>query len=159
MMQIQDVGRSHAGASARNAQPRPHIFAARDRCDIATERMRCVRDSRYKYIRNFLPGIPYMQPNPYKEQEYPTWNLVKQLGREGKLNAVQSLFLADHKPVEELYDLQSDPHEVVNLAGQAAQKPRLLAMRKLIDDWIAETGDKGALMEDPVEIYQSYFAK
>ena len=32
-------------------------------------------------------------------------------------------------------------------------------MRKLQDDWIAETGDKGNIMEDPVEIYQNYFKK
>jgi arylsulfatase A-like enzyme len=144
---------------ARNAEARPYIFAARDRCDIATERMRCVRDARYKYIRNFLPGIPYMQPNPYKEKEYPTWNLVKELYKQGKLNSVQSLFPADHKPVEELYDVQEDPHEVNNLAAAPGQQPRLLAMRKLLDNWIAETGDKGDVMENPVDIYESYFGK
>jgi N-sulfoglucosamine sulfohydrolase len=142
---------------AEDHRRREMIFAARDRCDTATERMRCVRDSRYKYIRNFLPAIPYMQSNPYKEKEYPTWNLVKQLHREGKLNAVQSLFAADHKPVEELYDLQSDPHEVRNLAANSAQQDRLLSMRKTLDAWIAETGDKGYIMEDPVEIHGSYF--
>jgi hypothetical protein len=98
-----------------------------------------------------------MQPNPYKEKEYPTWNLVKQLYKEGKLDQVQSLFLADHKPVEELYDVQSDPHEVNNLASDKVHRERLLAMRKLVDDWIAETNDKGNIMENPVDIYESYF--
>lgn len=140
-------------------KPRPHIFAARDRCDIATERMRCVRDSRYKYIRNFLPAIPYMQANPYKEKEYPTWNLVKQLKVEGKLNATQLLFTADAKPVEELYDLDTDPHEVRNLAADSSQAERLSRMRRTLDSWIAEVGDQGAVMEDPVEIYESYFSK
>jgi arylsulfatase A-like enzyme len=142
---------------ARGYQGRPHQFAARDRCDIATERMRCVFDARYKYIRNFLPGIPYMQANPYKEKEYPTWNLVKELHTAGKLNTVQSLFAAPSKPVEELFDLENDPHEVNNLARDAAQAERLLAMRKLVDDWVKETGDHGATMEDPVDIYRSYF--
>jgi arylsulfatase A-like enzyme len=142
-----------------SAPKRDYIYAARDRCDIAIERMRCVRDLRYKYIRNFLPGIPYMQPNPYKEKEYPTWNLVKQLHREGKLNDVQSLFAAGHKPVEELYDLQADPHEVRNLAAEGSQRSRLLAMRKLVDDWMVETRDRGGVMEDPVAIYESYFKK
>lgn len=147
-------GRDFLGDTPR----RTHIFAARDRCDIATERMRCVRDSRYKYIKNFLPAIPYMQRNPYKEKEYPTWNLVKQLHREGKLNPIQSLFAAESKPVEELYDLQQDPHEVRNLAGEPAHNDRLLAMRRMVDDWIVETGDKGNLMEDPVEIYRYFNA-
>lgn len=142
---------------AKNAQPREHIFAARDRCDIATERMRCVRDRRYKYIRNYLPGIPYMQPNPYKEKEYPTWNLVKQLNKEGKLTPIQALFAAESKPVEELYDLASDPHEVRNLAKDGAQADRLRSMRTLLDNWVSETRDQGYIMENPVEVYENYF--
>ncbi|MFN7938090.1 MAG: sulfatase [Bryobacteraceae bacterium] len=144
---------------AANHTPRTRIFAARDRCDTAIERMRCVVDARYKYIRNFLPGIPYMQPNPYKEREYPTWNLVKQLHAEGKLNAVQSLFAAPSKPVEELYDLQNDPHEVANLAAAGEHASRLKAMRAELDGWLAEVGDYGVRMEDPVAIYESYFGK
>jgi arylsulfatase A-like enzyme len=144
---------------ARDARPRTHIYAARDRCDIAIERMRCVLDARYKYIRNFLPGIPYMQPNPYKEREYATWGLVKRLRAEGKLDAVQSLFAADSKPVEEFYDLASDPHEVRNLAGAPEHAERVAAMSKLLDQWIADTGDHGRFMEDPVPVYRDYFKK
>jgi arylsulfatase A-like enzyme len=143
---------------APDAKPREHIFAARDRCDIATERMRCVRDSRYKYIRNFLPGIPYMQPNPYKEEQYATWNLLKRLKAENRLNDAQILFTAASKPVEELYDLQSDPHEIRNLAKDSGHAARLKAMRTLVDDWVKDTGDQGHIMEDPVPIYDSYFA-
>jgi arylsulfatase A-like enzyme len=138
---------------------RDHIFAARDRCDTATERMRCVRDSRWKYIRNYLPAIPYMQSNPYKEEQYPTWNLTKRLYKEGKLNAVQSLFAAESKPIEELYDLQADPHEINNLAKAPEQTDRLKRMRGMLDNWVRETSDQGYIMEDPVEIYRSYYKK
>jgi N-sulfoglucosamine sulfohydrolase len=141
------------------AAPREHIFAARDRCDIATERMRCVRDKQFKYIKNYLPAIPYQQANPYKEKEYATWNLLKQLNAEGKLNAVQARFAAGSKPVEELYDLAADPHEVNNLTGSSEHAARLTAMRKLVDDWVVETGDQGGVMEDPVAIYRSYYGK
>jgi arylsulfatase A-like enzyme len=141
------------------AEPRTHIFAARDRCDVATERMRCVRDRQFKYIKNYLPAIPYQQTNPYKEKEYPTWNLLKQLKAEGKLNATQALFAAPAKPIEELYDLAADPHEVNNLAASPAHEPRLVAMRKLVDDWVVATGDQGAVMEDPVAIHRGYFGK
>jgi N-sulfoglucosamine sulfohydrolase len=138
--------------------PEPEfLFSTRDRCDIAIERMRCVRGRRWKYIRNFLPAIPYMQRNPYKERDYPTWNLVKKLKAEGKLNPVQALFAADSKPVEELYDLQNDPHEIRNLASDPSRKDRLLAMRQRLDEWIERTGDQGAAMEDPVAIYRDYF--
>jgi len=144
---------------APGTRGRDRLFAARDRCDIAIERMRCLVEPRYKYIRNFLPGIPYMQANPYKEKQYPTWNLVKQLKAEGKLTPEQALFAADHKPVEELYDLENDPHEVRNLAADAAHNERLRAMRKLLDECIEQTGDQGRIMEDPVPIYENYFGK
>ncbi len=139
---------------APNGDPRTHIFAARDRCGIANDRMRCVRDREFKYIKNWMPQVPYMQANPYKEGEYPTWNLVKRLAAEGKLNAAQRRFAAASKPVEELYDLKADPDEVRNLADDPAQRGRLLAMRKLVDDWVANTGDQGAVMEDPVTYHQ-----
>lgn len=141
----------------KGTKPRSHIFAARDRCDTAIERMRCVRGRRYKYIRNFLPGIPYMQRNPYKEKEYPTWNLVKQLKAQGKLNKLQALFAAEEKPIEELYDLQLDPHEVRNVSSDPSHVEHLKSMRKLVDDWIIETRDQGNIMEDPVKICESYF--
>jgi arylsulfatase A-like enzyme len=148
------VGRNILDPRSREPE---FLISARDRCDIAIDRMRCVRERRWKYIRNFLPGIPYMQRNPYKERDYPTWNLVKKLKAEGKLDAVQSLFAADGKPVEELYDLQADPHEIRNLAADPAQKERLLTMRRRLDDWVVRSGDQGAIMEDPVPIYHDYF--
>src|SRR3954454_2358569 len=36
-------------------------------------------------------------------------------------------------------------------ATGGAHADRLASMRKLVDNWISETGDKGNLMEDPVE--------
>jgi N-sulfoglucosamine sulfohydrolase len=144
---------------AANHQPREHVFAARDRADISFERMRAVRTRRYNYIRNFLPGLPYMQPNPYKEREYPTWNLVKQLKAAGRLNAAQSLFAADSKPVEELYDLAADPHEVHNLASDPAHAATLDELRRALDEWIVNTKDQGATFEDPLPVYRSYFGK
>src|SRR4029077_10683087 len=94
---------------------REYVFALRDRMDISTDRMRAVRTKQFKYIRNYYPMIPYMQHNPYKEENYPTWNLVTHLNKQGKLNREQALFAAEAKPVEELFDLQADPDEVHNL--------------------------------------------
>jgi N-sulfoglucosamine sulfohydrolase len=85
-----------------NYQPRDHVFALRDRMDISIDRMRAVRTRQYKYIRNYYPAIPYMQPNPYKEGSYPTWNLVKDWNKQGKLNPQQALFATAVKPIEEL---------------------------------------------------------
>ena len=53
------------------AKPRECIFTARDRCDMTVDRIRAARDSRYKYIRNFMPERPYTQWNEYIEHSIP----------------------------------------------------------------------------------------
>ncbi len=107
-------------------------------------------------FRNYLPAIPYMQTNPYKEAEYPTWNLVKEWCREGKLNAAQALFAAPEKPFEELYDLRADPDEVRNLAKDPKQKETLVELRTLVDGFVREN-DQRVVYEDPLDIYRGYY--
>jgi arylsulfatase A-like enzyme len=141
---------------APGATPRSHIFAARDRMDESTDRMRAVRTPQWKYIRNYFPGVPYMQRNAYKENQYPTWNLVKQLAKEGRLAPEAALFAAERKPVEELFDLAADPHEVRNLALDPRHTAKLRELRGLVDKWVVESGDQGGAMEDPLDIFRGY---
>lgn len=133
------------------------VFAARDRCDVAVDRIRCVRTSRYKYIRNYLPGVPYMQANPYMERSYPVWAEIKRLDEAGRLTAAQALFAAARKPIEELYDLSDDPDEVHNLAADPAMRATRDLLRARLDHWVKETGDRGGLFEDPLDVFDSYF--
>lgn len=44
-------------------------------------------------------------------------------------------------PPEQLFDLESDPDQRVNLAGEAAYRPQLLQARELLDLWTFQTGD------------------
>lgn len=125
---------------------RKYVFAARDRMDEAYDRIRCVRDKRYKYIRNFHPELPYAQRIDYMEQ-MPTTRIWREFNAEGKLNAAQKLWFAKAKPPEELYDLRADPHELNNLAGHRAHRARLSELRDALDRWIVETGDLGAVAE------------
>lgn len=136
--------------------PRSHIFAARDRMDISIDRMRAVRTPEFKYIRNYFPGTPYMQKNPYKEGEYPTWNLVKKWNQEGKLNQAQALFAASEKPIEELFDLKADPDEVHNLASDPKHRQVLQKLRGLVDTFVTGN-DQRVVSEDPVDVYRGYY--
>jgi hypothetical protein len=94
-----------------------------------------------------MPDRPYMQPNTYKESQYPVWNMLKELKAEGKLTLEQALFTADRRPPEELYNLQTDPHEVKNLVNSPEQAAVLNELRGVLDKWIAETKDQGAIPE------------
>ncbi len=137
---------------ANDYQPREYAFSARDRCDETVDRMRCVRSERFKYIRNFLPERPYLQPNRYKDNK-PIIKAMRRLHAEGKLNAAQSRIMADSRPTEELYDLQTDPFELNNLVADPKFEKVLDKMRTALADWIKHTGDRG--MKPEGQMYDS----
>ena len=130
----------------KTAPPRKYIFAARDRMDETPDRIRAVRSERFKYIRNFRPELPYAQQISYMELS-PTMQEWRRLNGEGKLLGPQKLFFAPTKPREELYDLDTDPHEINNLAEHPAQVATLQEMRAALDRWMVETKDLGAIPE------------
>lgn len=137
----------------RAASPREYVFGARDRCDETVFRFRTVCDRRYRYIRNFTPDRPLLQTNQYKAKQYPVWNLLPELNAAGKLNAVQAALCAPTMPPEEFYDLQADPHQIVNLAKseKSEHQAALLRLRAALEKWIDETNDQGKQME-PAEV-------
>ena len=124
--------------------PREYVFGTRDRCDTTVLRIRSVRDARYRYLRNFTPEVPFLGPNNYKETHYPVWNLLKELHATGQLTPAQELFCQPRMPEEELYDLESDPHQIHNLAASQmpADQAELKRMRAELAQWMMETGDK-----------------
>ncbi len=127
--------------------PRRYVFGARDRCDETTFRFRTVRDQRFRLIHNFTPDRPFLQANQYKARSYPLWNLLPQLHAQGLLTPEQAVLCAPHMPEEELYDLQTDPHETRNLVGQAEHQATLDRLRQALDEWIESTHDQGRLPE------------
>lgn len=131
---------------------REYIIAARDRCDESVEYIRSVRDQQFKYVKNFMPDIPYTQPNKYKEAYYPMWLLMRKLKDEGKLNADQLKFWDDFKPKEELYDITTDPYELNNLASDPGFEKVLLKMRVRLRNWQNSTNDLGMHSEDSVSL-------
>ncbi len=131
----------------KRAKDRQYIYAARDRMDETFDRIRAVRDTRYKYIRNFYPDLPYAQRISYNE-ENPTMQAWRRLHAEGKLTGAPALFFAPIKPIEELYDTQADPDEVKNLADDRKYQKVLQRMRDALGKWIAETKDLGEYPEE-----------
>ncbi|MGB1130492.1 MAG: sulfatase family protein [Haloferula sp.] len=128
------------------AKPRDYVVFARDRCDETVDRIRGIRRGRYKYIRNFHPRRPYLQPCAYKDHK-PWMQSLRDLSKAGKLNATQSLLLAETRPTEELYDLSIDPFEIDNLAAQPDHNEQLEEFRKLLAQWESESNDRGRTPE------------
>jgi len=138
-------GEAFMGPQAK--APRQYVYFFRDRADERPDAFRAVRDQRYRYIRNFLNDRPLLQPNKYKERQYPVWNLLKELNAQGKLKPEQAALCAPSRAAEELYDLQADPHETKNLASDPAHADTLKRMRKALEEWIEQTNDQGRALE------------
>ena len=72
---------------------------------------------------------------------------LRQLYAEGKLNAVQSLIMAETRPDEELYHLSEDRWEIRNLAEDPKHLDKLREMRAILGNWIIESDDQGRFPE------------
>jgi hypothetical protein len=90
---------------------------------------------------------PYLQPQYRDGREY--MKVLKELYRNGQLNEVQSHFVSDERPAEELYDLKNDPHETNNLIHSMDREHAIVLaeLRDTLYRWILETDDKGRFPE------------
>jgi N-sulfoglucosamine sulfohydrolase len=130
----------------KSAVPRKYVFGARDRVDEALDLSRSARDSRYLYVRNFMPDLSWNAPEGYSDQLALRRQITKLAG-EGKLNAAQLTYAAPRKPVEALYDTEKDPWQLTNLAGAPEHQQTLERFRKELRKWQIETRDYGFMHE------------
>ncbi len=130
---------------------RAYIYGARDRMDERYDIIRSVRDKRFRYIRNYEPLKTYYQYMNTPEKGA-TMQEIRRLADAGKLPPGAALFLADRKPVEELYDLREDPHEVHNLADDPRHAKRVEKMRAVHLQWVQDTKDLGLIPEAEIGI-------
>jgi arylsulfatase A-like enzyme len=131
----------------QKGRERDYIFAAKDRMDPAIDTARAVRDKRFKYIRNYRPEKPFVQFIPYRNQMGLMRELLR-MEKEGGLDEVQSLWFRKVKPIEELYDTDTDPFEVDNLADLPDLQSKLEELRTAHETWARETADLGMIPED-----------
>jgi N-sulfoglucosamine sulfohydrolase len=122
------------------AEPRKYVHAHRDFMDETLDRVRSVRDGKFRYIRNFMPELPYAQNIAYMELGG-TMKAWRKANADGTLNDVQKQFFAEKKPAEELYDCEADPFDTRNLAGSKEHAEKLAELRAEMDRWLKSTND------------------
>lgn len=106
--------------------------------------IRAVRTPRWKYIRNLRPDAEHhTHIDRGKSADgsgyWQSW-VEKATSDSSSAAIVESYF---HRPAEELYDLENDPHELVNLAGDERYVETLAGLRAEVDEWMREQGDEG----------------
>lgn len=125
---------------------RKFIHGARDRIDERFDMVRTVRSRTHRYVRNLMPWRPTLQHVVYGEQNE-TMKELRRLAKSGDLPAESSQWFTSPRAAEELYDLESDPWELVNLAGSPAHQATLKALSDECDRWQIEARDAHLLPE------------
>ena len=99
--------------------------------------MRSVRDERYKLIVNYLSD----QPFPAKAVDGdPAWKEAQQEKFAGTpVGKVFDRYV--HRPRLELYDLDHDPHEFVNLADEPTYQSVVRRLQEALTRWQQQTHD------------------
>ena len=129
-------------------KPREHIFAARlyhgndvftpDTKASTFDLSRCVRNSKYKLIYNLTPKMEYW---PVDSSGDPGWQEILAAHKAGSLKPEHDrAYFQTPRPVLELFDLDTDPGELQNLAGKPEYKDVQLTLmaalqEKLITDF------------------------
>lgn len=136
----------HAFAGKFQTEPQPFIYGFRGRMDERIDTVRSVTDGRFVYLRNYMPHLSQAQHVTY-QFETPTTRVWRKAFDEGKLTPEQSVFWKEPKAAEELYDLQSDPDEVHNLAAAPEHAETLTKMRAAQENLALKIRDVGLLPE------------
>jgi hypothetical protein len=143
----------------------PYLYGASDRVDEGFELARSIRNKEFLYIRNFLPHLPLLQPNYYTDhseimQELNRIRMVSNMDHNpvtgiselikvsGKdsampLTAPQQNLFAPRRAVEELYDVENDPHQIRNLMTDSTYKEVVEDFRKTLRYEIIKNADTG----------------
>jgi N-sulfoglucosamine sulfohydrolase len=136
-------GRIFLGPKAE-AEPQ-YAFSFRERMDERMDSSRAIRDKKYLYIRNSMPFVPHGQHLNYLwlMQATKSWEAAH---RAKRTNEVTGRFF-EPKAIDELYDVEADPDNVVNLAGNPEHQERLKTMKAKLREWQLSIFDSGLLPE------------
>ncbi|MEW6303626.1 MAG: sulfatase [Verrucomicrobiota bacterium] len=127
---------------------RQYVYAERHWHDYEAQ-LRAIRSPRYKYIRNAYPEAPNSPPADAVRSL--TYRAMQQLRDANKLTPEQMACFLKPRPVEELYDLDSDPFELKNLAGSVHHAKTLAQLRDALFAWQRATNDEISERRTPDE--------
>ena len=139
-------GKAFLGAK-KSKQKREYLFTASDRFDEHPDRIRAVKNKRFKYIRNYNIDKPHALAVGYRTQMKLMQHLNK-LNESNMLSPQQKLWFQVPKNPEEFYDLKEDPFELNNLISEKKYSIEIDNLKNKLGNWIKEINDLGHLTEN-----------
>jgi N-sulfoglucosamine sulfohydrolase len=153
--------RSILGIAAGGSAPgRDNVFLERERHanvrkgDLSYP-VRAVRTDEWLYIRNLRPdrwpaGDPemYVAVGPYGDIDGGLSKTLLLARRNDPAIAPFFALATAKRPAEELYDLQADPGQLMNVAAEAKHGAIKARLRQMLDEWMRTTGDPRATTDD-----------
>ena len=111
------------------------------------EPIRAIRTRYHKLIRNFEPGTG--------------WQIAADIVYTPTVEVMRQQLLDFPRPEYELYDLQADPVERNNLAGQAQIAEIEAQLKRQLDDWLRAANDRilDGVVPAPVGYWEHFLAK
>jgi N-sulfoglucosamine sulfohydrolase len=142
-------GRSFLGPHAVPATERRHVVGMRDRMDELEGHGRSLVDARHRYVRNVAPWVPGDDLPDYATGVAITREL-RAGAAAGTLPPAADWFTRPWRLAEELYDLERDPDEIMNIAAGTPAEEVAATVSRLRADlraWMRDTRDTGVLPE------------
>ncbi len=134
--------------TGEKSEHRSHVFAVHNNVPEGRPYpIRAVRTARHKLILNLAPAGGYHEKHLMDIDREDYWKSWQEAAAAGDAKARQAIDLYVKRPPVELYDCDSDPWELTNLAD----KPELADLRadltKRLRQWMAQQNDAGAALD------------
>lgn len=104
---------------------------------------RTIRSATHRYVFNLAPETTFTthitgcKTGPHHLPHWDSW-VEKARTNEKAARIVQAY---QHRPREELFDIEKDPHEMNNLAGETEYAPQKMLLRRQLAEWCNKQGD------------------
>jgi hypothetical protein len=130
----------------KKAVPRDRVYLYRGRMDERYDTVRAVRDSEFRYIRNYSPHRPYGQQYSYPFKVLPSMKSWYDEFLAGRCNDAQASYWKP-KPAEEFYSIADDTFELRNLISEPNRAESIAKLRAALRVHLLSTRDTGFIPE------------
>ncbi|HEY0668668.1 MAG TPA: sulfatase [Sphingobacteriaceae bacterium] len=142
-------GRSFAGVlEGKSASHRDYAYIIHNNIpEGPAYPSRAIRDGRYKLINNLMPDksyyIKYMMNTERQNLAWTSW--VKKAQQNTAARKLTDRIA--NRPAVEFYDLEKDPYELNNLAGEKEYTTLIKKYDTQLKKWMQQQGDPGAALD------------